>query len=78
MELLSTETLNIIATFFKVFYLFAAGLMVVVSYFQMKEAQKMENKLQIALPGSVDFAMSAQLIFSILFLFSSVIVFFLF
>ena len=54
--------------------IFAVGLVIFgVSYFQAKEAKKMERKLSIAFPGSVRLAISMHMLFATVFLFISVL-----
>lgn len=55
----------------KIGILLAASILAGISYFHSKEAKKMEGKLQVAMPGSVQLAMSIQLIFSVAFLFGA-------
>lgn len=69
--IIPTETLASITAVFKVLFFAGAGIMMLISYFHIKEARKMENKLKVVLPGSVSLAMSIQLILSIVLLFLS-------
>ena len=68
MDILPTEVLTVVTTAFKVLFVIVAGVVVLVSYFQAKEARKMEQKLRIALPGSVGLSMSVQLMLSLSYL----------
>lgn len=78
MDILSTETIGVIVSFFKVTFIFFGAILVIVKFFYTKETRKMEKKLQIYLPGSVQLAMAVELSLAILFLFVSTVVFFLF
>lgn len=69
MDILPTEVLTTVAMAFKVFFIIIAGIIVLIGYFQAKEAHKMESKLRIVLPGSVGLAISVHLILSVIFLF---------
>ncbi len=73
MDILPTNSINIITIAFKVLFVIAGCMIVAVNYLHTKEARKMESKLSIALPGSVHLAMSMQLLLSILFLFVTTI-----
>lgn len=69
MDILPADVLDIIETAFKVLFLTIGGMVILISFFQTKEARKMEKKLRIALPGSVGLAISVQLVLSAVFLF---------
>lgn len=64
-----TNATQMITIAFKVLFVIAGGMIVVVNYLHTKEARKMERKLSVSLPGSVHLAMSLQLLLSVLFLF---------
>lgn len=78
MDILPTETVQVITISFKALFVVIGALVVLVNYFHSKEAVKMERKLSIALPGSVHLAMSAQLVLSLIFLFATTMTLFLF
>lgn len=78
MDILSTETIRMISTFLKFFFVIFGAFLVILKFFYTKETRKMERKLRIYLPGSVQMAMSVELSLEILFLFVSTVVFFLF
>lgn len=78
MDILPTETVHVITLSFKLFFVVAGGIMVLVNYIHSKEANKMERKLSIALPGSVHLAMYLQLLLSCGFLFAATMILFLF
>lgn len=78
MDILPGNVLGTTAFVLKVLFLAAAGFLVLLSYFEAKEAQKMERKLSIAMPGVVTFAISLQFVVSIIFLAVSAVVFFFF
>lgn len=68
MEILSTETVRTITSIIKVAFVVMGVLIIVAHFFYSKETEKMENKLQIFLPGSVRIAMTIELILAFLFL----------
>lgn len=74
MDILQPSTLNAVTLAFKVLFFIAGSLILLINYFQSKEAAKMERKLNIALPGSMQFAISFQLLASIIFVFASIFI----
>lgn len=68
MEILSTETVRTITSIIKIAFVIMGVLIIVAHFFYSKETEKMENKLQIFLPGSVRIAMTIELILAFLFL----------
>lgn len=71
MDILPTNSLSVITIAFRVLFVISGIIIVVVNYLHVKEAKKMEDKLSISLPGSIQLAMSMQLILSIIFLFAT-------
>lgn len=78
MDILPADALNVVSSAFKILFFITAGIIVLISYFQAKEARKMESKLKISLPGSVNLAISLQLGLSFVALFASIVVLILF
>lgn len=77
MDILPDDVLKMVIVSFKILLAFVASLVTLVSYFQAKEARKMEHKLQIAIPGSISIAMSMHFAVSLVFLAVSVLLFML-
>lgn len=77
MDILPEDILKIVALSFKILLVLGASAIAIVSYFQAKEARKMERKLQIAIPGSVSIAMSMHFVVSLIFLAASAFLFLL-
>lgn len=78
MDILSTETIKLITSGIKTIFIFAGVVLIGINYFHAKESKKMERKLDIVLPGSVNMMMSVQLLLSIAFLILSTVFLFIF
>ena len=78
MDILPTNILNLMVSMIKVFFVLAGLIIVGLNYFHTKEARKMEKKLDVPLPISVNLGMSFQFILSIIFLFLTTIFLFIF
>ena len=78
MDILPINVTNVVIVALKILLLLTAAIIAAISYFHTREAHKMENKLQVALPGSVQLVMSVQLVFSVVFLFVATLIFLLF
>lgn len=74
MDILPINIANTVLFILKLLLILTAAIIAAISYFHNKEARKMEGKLRVALPGSVQLVMSMQLIFSIVFLFAATLV----
>ncbi len=75
------QVINIMGTViisFKIILLLAGCIVALVNYFQIKEANKMEDKMSIALPAAVHFGMTAQFLLSVVFVFASTVYLFIF
>lgn len=72
MEILSTETIRTITTVVKVAFVLVGMLIITIHFFYAKETEKMEKKLQIFLPGSVQAAITIELTLAFVFLALSV------
>lgn len=77
MDILPTNSLQVIVIAFKILFVIAGCIIVAINYLHAKESRKMENKLSISLPGSIRLAMSLQIFLSILFLFVTTVFLFL-
>jgi len=77
MELLSTETIRTIVAAVKIVFVFVGIVIITTHFFYAKETQKMERKLQIYLPGSVQTAITIELALSFSFLLLSLVILFL-
>lgn len=77
MDIVPTNIVPMIVTSFKIVILIGALAIVAINYFHTKEAKKMERKLNIAFPGSVNLAMSLQMLLSLAFLIVSVVILFI-
>lgn len=78
MDLLPTNILPMIILSFKIVMIIGACAIVAINYFHTKEAKKMERKLSVAFPGSVNLAMSLQMFVSAAFLVSSIVLLFIY
>lgn len=63
---------------FKIIFLLIGCIVALVNYFQIKEANKMEDKMSVALPAAVHFSMTAQFLLSVVFVFVSTVYLFIF
>ena len=77
MEILSTESIHSILTVVKIAFFIAGLLILATHFFYAKETNKMANKLQIFLPGSIRTAISIELALAITFVIFSTIILFL-
>ena len=81
METMDTSTINImsmVTTSFKIVFVLAGCVVALISYFQIKEANKMEGKMSIMLPVRVHFGMTMQFLLSVIYVFASTIYLFVF
>ncbi len=78
MDIQVTNIMGAIIISFKIILLLAGCMVALVNYFQIKEANKMEDKMSIALPSAVHFGMTAQFLLSVAFVFASTIYLFIF
>jgi hypothetical protein len=75
---IQANLMNAIITTIKIIFLLAGGIIALIHYFQIKEANKMERKMSITLPAAVHFSMTVQLVVSLIFVFASTIYLFIF
>lgn len=69
MDIFPTEFAKMSLTLLKVVFLLSGSIIAAVSYFHVRETKKIEKRMEISLPGSVHVMMSAQLLFSTIFVF---------
>lgn len=77
MDILPVKIINMMILSFKTIILLTTAIIVGINYFHSREAKKMENKLNVVIPGSIQLVMSVQLIISVVFLFATTILFIL-
>lgn len=68
MDMLPTSVISVVELSLQALIVISAVVIFAFNYFQVKEARKMERKLNMFLPGSVGLAMSLQTTASIAFL----------
>lgn len=69
MDIFPIEFAKVSLVLLKVAFLLIGSTLAAISYFHVRETNKMEKRLKISLPGSIHVMMSAQLLFSTAFVF---------
>lgn len=77
MDMFPTDSIQIIVAVFKVIFLIIGLCVLAITYFHTKESRKMEKRLMVSLPGSMQVILSLQYVFSLMFVVLMVIFLFL-
>ena len=75
MDMLPANIISMFIFSLKTIILLTSAIVVAINYFHSREARKMESKLNVVIPGSIQLVLSFQLIISIIFLFVATILF---
>lgn len=78
MDALIANMANPIIFILKIVLVVGGCFVALINYFHIKEANKMQKKMDIALPSGVGFGMSVQLLLSVVFVFASTVYLFIF